>query len=377
MIYILYSNDYEVFLGGNHLSEAEVLIDTTENVLSACEEVDVPMTLFSDLACLWRYRELGFTDFPERVDQQLKQALKRGHDVQTHIHPHWFEADIVRDDKGASAYHFDLAKFLLGNWQTKPGETLKSSYVGIFQRAKAYLEDLLTPIKSDYACVSYRAGGYGIQPNVDLIFEALIESGYTIDSSIVPGMVLDSNVNTIDFRGVPREGNYLIDPAQGIEMAADRGVFEIPVMALRKGEARGLLARAFLRKLMRYFNKPSKPKHPGYPIQVSGTAAPKKSILREVLTELKLIQNGSYMLELGTDVDLMLTATRSYIKRYNSEGSDLFFSVSCHSKSTHPELLSAFKKYHLELKSIYGEKIKAITFQQADQLLKSKKRMTQ
>jgi len=46
MIYILYSNDYEVFLGGNFKPESKVLIDTTTDVLGVCDELGIPMTLF-------------------------------------------------------------------------------------------------------------------------------------------------------------------------------------------------------------------------------------------------------------------------------------------------------------------------------------------
>jgi len=77
------------FFGGYYHSESDVLIETTNHVLSTCEDIGIPMTLFCDLPCLWRYRELGLKSFPDLVDSQLKQAIVTGHDVQAHIHPHW------------------------------------------------------------------------------------------------------------------------------------------------------------------------------------------------------------------------------------------------------------------------------------------------
>jgi hypothetical protein len=117
MIYLLYSNDYEVFFGANYHPENEVLIETPERALSACEEIGVPMTLLCDLLCVWRYREQGHTLFPDSVDAQLKRAVQKGHDVQVHIHPHWPATGIIHDEQGIPGYEFELSKYLLGKKQ--------------------------------------------------------------------------------------------------------------------------------------------------------------------------------------------------------------------------------------------------------------------
>ena len=82
MIYILYSDDYEVPLGGNYAQEKDIVIDTTKQVLSTCDTMGIPITLFCDLVCLWRYRELGLSEFPNLIDLQLKSAIEKGNDVQ-------------------------------------------------------------------------------------------------------------------------------------------------------------------------------------------------------------------------------------------------------------------------------------------------------
>ena len=375
MIYILYSNDYEVFLGGNHVTEREVLVETSKKVLSACEEVDIPMTLFCVLACLWRYRELGYSEFPIAVEQQLKEALTHGHDVQAHIHPHWFETNITFNESGASKYDFELSKFLLGNWTPENGSELKEFCTDLFSRSKQYLENLLQAIDPTYECLAYRAGGYGIQPNIKQIFSALIESRYTIDSSVVPGMVLDSNVNHIDFTEVPEQGNYFIAPDSGLKQASAEGIFEIPVLALRQGQARWILAKSFLRKLVKHLTKSKPHRHLGFPIQLEEPKQKPHSVLKQLIDELKLVKRGWYMLELGTDAELMLEATKKYID-YHLRDDDLYFSVSCHSKSTYPELLDAMKNYHHSLKSIYGDQLKAITYGEAQAIMKAKEKDT-
>lgn len=370
MIYALYSNDYEVFLGGNYTSENEVLIKPTEDVLSACDEIGVPMTLFCDLACLWRYRELGKNEFPEAVDKQLVDALGRGHDVQTHIHPHWFETEISQNNEGYSAYNFDLSKFLLGNLVPKGNSTSYDMYVEIFKRAKLYLEQLLQPVNPNYQNIAFRAGGYGIQPHTKQIFKALSDVGYLIDSTIVPGMEYDSNVNRIDFTKVPTLGNYYVSPELGLDAAAGNGLFEIPVLALRPGEANWLLGMAFFRKILRYFGNHSKPKPLGYPIQSTDTSAKQPTLFRQILDELEIVKKGWMMMELSSDVKSMVAATRNYISLYSRTDEDLYFSVSCHSKSTNADILDAFKKYHKCLESIYGDEFKAISYQEAGLELK-------
>ncbi|MBF0128091.1 MAG: hypothetical protein HQM02_12890, partial [Magnetococcales bacterium] len=89
MLYILYSADYELYLGSNLQPEEEVLIQPTGRLLATCDRLHIPLTLFADLACLWRYRELGSTRFPDSAEAQLQNAIQRRHDVQTHLHPHW------------------------------------------------------------------------------------------------------------------------------------------------------------------------------------------------------------------------------------------------------------------------------------------------
>lgn len=233
VIYILYSDDYEVYLGGNYRPEDEVLVERTDHLLTTCEALDIPLTLFCDVPCLLRYRELRETAFPDAVDLQLKDAVQRGHDVQMHIHPHWSVAGLVRHADNSVSYEVDLSRFLLGNWYPDGGADLRIFCANLFKNAKSYLEDLLAPISDSYRCIAFRAGGYGLQPNSGEIVRALLDAGVLIDSSIVPGMVLTTNVNRVDFSNVPRKANYFISPALGLDHASDEGVYEIPVLALR------------------------------------------------------------------------------------------------------------------------------------------------
>ncbi|MBD3297502.1 MAG: hypothetical protein GF341_02525, partial [candidate division Zixibacteria bacterium] len=251
MINILYSNDYELYLGGNHLPEDEVLLRPTESLLAACEDLGIPMTNFVDVACLWRYRESGESSFPDAVDKQLTHALTRGHDVQAHVHPHWMDTNIVRGTNDMAHYETDPDTFLLAHCAQRAGRHLRDFTTGIATRIRRYLDDLLLPVDDDYRCVAFRAGGFGLQPGEHEIIGGLYDAGFRIDSSVVPGMREHTNVNRIDFSDVPTRGNYFIDANDGLTAAAQQGLFEIPVLAVGPSDARFALARTLIRKVAR------------------------------------------------------------------------------------------------------------------------------
>lgn len=137
MIYLLYSADYEVFMGKNNLKEADVLVKPTYQLLEKCNELEIPMTFFSDVLCLKRYRELGMNEFPDQVDTQMKDMIKSGHDVQVHIHPHWEKAEIENGQ-----WSYDLDRFLLGNYSSNSGEVLEYTEK-LVKSVVQYLTDLL------------------------------------------------------------------------------------------------------------------------------------------------------------------------------------------------------------------------------------------
>ena len=120
--------------------------------------------------------------------------MRRGHDVQTHLHPHW-----LRARREGRRWLTHTEHFLVGDLQL---ETTKA----LLARASSYLTDLLRPVDPHYACVAFRAGNYGLQPNVEAVFAALRETGYLLDSSVVPRFLLTNAVNRIDLRGRESSG---------------------------------------------------------------------------------------------------------------------------------------------------------------------------
>jgi hypothetical protein len=309
---VLYSADYELYLGENLLPETEVLVEPTWALLDACEAAGVPITLFCDVACLWRYRTDGDDAFPDAVEEQLRETVRRGHDVQAHLHPHWLHAQRV-DGRWTAP----LDTFLVG---------ALADPAPLLARAAAYLNELLRPVDPGYSCVAFRAGNYGIQPDHERVFAALRATGYTIDSSVVPGLKLRNEVNQVDFRGWPERSGPL------------HGLYEVPVASARFGPL-----DAVRRRLRR---PPSQPPR-GRTIQVASGAAPS---FTSRLFKLDL-------LELGPDTRRLRAITSRYLRRV---GSDVDFSFSCHPKMVGRLELEALIAYHGWLVRSYD--VEAIAF---------------
>ena len=353
MIYILLSNDYEVFFGRNLLPETEVLCAPTERLLESLDTADAPMTFFCDVACLWRYSETGHGDFTVAVEDQLRRIVAAGHDVQAHIHPHWLSAEIHRDADGTSYYSIDLNDFGLAGAARNRDQSTRDFTRDIALRAKSYLENLLTPERADYSCIAFRAGGYCIQPGAEKIFSGLRQAGYLIDSSIVPGMRLESNVNRIDFTNLSGPANYW---AKDVGHTGD-GLYEIPVGACFIGST--ALAGVTFRRMMKRRHEGA---HRGGVVQLNDAtnrAARLGVKLREVAGR---IARGWDLLELKNDARYLVLLTRRFIDEHCGED-PLLFSFSCHSKAADDVKCRALEQYVDDLRSIYGDKIRFISFQ--------------
>lgn len=366
MIFILYSNDYELFFGRNFRQEKDVLLEPTERLVAVCRDIGIPMTFFCDVACPWRYRELGFADFPADMEQQLVALVRQGHDVQAHLHPHWLHAQIVRDREGGTSFRFSPSDFLLGTHLDAEGERAYEFSRELLERARNYLVALLKPHDQDYRCIAFRAGGYGIQPDPASLLSALRDTGFIIDSSIAPGMVLANEINRIDFTRVPSKANYWLSPESGLFTTAAAGIFEIPVAAAYVGRT------ALVRNTMRTFllgrtnGNRSAGVSLGCPVQ--DTAEP-RGLFARAARYVARIGRGWGMLELCKNPQLMIDITRRYIDVVAEEGRDVFFSFSCHSKGIQRPHLDALVDYHQRLQHLYGSSLRAITYQKAAQLI--------
>jgi len=362
-IYILYSADYELFLGGNYCNETEVLINPTNKLLNIFDNLKIPVTLFADIFSLLRYKEEKLFNFPDSAENQLKDAIGRGHDVQSHVHPHWNFTQIEGNN-----YKVNLDYFLLGNLDNN-SELLYSKIRNYLIISRIYLNDLLRQVNNNYTCIAFRSGGYGLQPNSNIVIKALIDSGFIIDSSIVPDFILKSNVNIIDFSIVPKMANYYLDYDLSTPSVINKGIFEIPIASCKFNVIDhsfyqiNMLLKLFQNKMLP--GKLNNEKQKGYGIQ--------DTVIRSKHSKyykfLKSFNNRFYYLDCSTNDEKMFQCTKKYLTQFDSYNNDIFFSFNMHPKDMTKEHFKALENYHNKLKIFYQDTIQSISYQHAAEML--------
>jgi hypothetical protein len=374
-VYILYSADYELFLGGNYCDEKEVLIDPTYNLLNICDRLKIPLTLFVDIFSILRYKEFNLFSFPIAAENQLKDAIHRGHDVQSHVHPHW-NFTRIEDNK----YIVNGDYFLLGKLDTDK-EALYEKILTYLEISRNYLHNLLRQVTSDYHCIAFRSGGYGLQPNAPIVLKALKDAGFIIDSSIIPGLVDRNNVNEIDFSFVPKKSNYYLDNNLNSPSENNSGIFEIPIASCTLS-----LGETFLFQLSIIFNYASNKKNrkttnfpqrlKGYPFHFQQNTYPQNENPYYLSKFYKFLREFYYdrflELDCSTNHEKMILCTKKYLKQFDCDHDTIFFSCNMHPKMMTDEHFRALEKYHTILKQYFQENIQAISYQQAAEIIKNK-----
>lgn len=188
MIHLALSLDYEIFGNGAGDVMRDVVYPTSR-LLDICDRHGAKMTIMFEVGEYWAFgrcdeqlqRDLGYS--PSGVmKKQIIEATERGHDVQLHLHPQWIGAEYGRGVWQLRNSYWRLADLPDGFGS----EEQVTSITGALFRGKRTLEDVLKPVKADYKCVCFRAGGFYAQPSRHII-RAMKRVGLRADSSVVKG----------------------------------------------------------------------------------------------------------------------------------------------------------------------------------------------
>lgn len=223
MLNLFLTFDYELYLGENFKSHDEVLFKPTSQIIDMLEKEGVTSTFFADVCSVFQHQKYGLDDYAIKFSDQLREMIEHGQDVQLHIHPNWLRSSYVDDSWNIEIDHYKLHSFA-----SEDGE---DSIYNIIRRGKKYIEDCVRPISDTYRCKAYRAGGYCIQPEGELI-KALRDNGIYIDSSVAMHQMDDNGIGAIDYRAVPHSLGWNINADQGVlsPVEADKAdMYEIPV----------------------------------------------------------------------------------------------------------------------------------------------------
>lgn len=175
MINIIFTTDYEIH-GNGYGSPYHLMVEPTNRNLDLFDKYDAKLTIMADVAEIIRFRdhfnETGRDDFHYNgIMNQLKNSVQRGHDVQLHLHPTYFNAILEKNI-----------------WRQNPNSYVlaNESYDRLFEMIKVsknFLVDILREVNPGYECFVFRAGGWQMQPSKNIV-KALIDNCFLIDTSV-------------------------------------------------------------------------------------------------------------------------------------------------------------------------------------------------
>ena len=178
--------DYELFFGSQTGSPSKCLFEPTEALLGVLDRHEVSATFFVDVAYLdnaAKYDECR--DDVYAVVNHLRSLQSRGHELQLHIHPHWYYSVYE-----SGQWRIDTSKYKLADLSPEKAVDVVNACCKNFTEIAG-----INPL-------AYRAGGWCID-GFSAFSEALYQSGVRVDSTIYAGGRSSSNVQGYDFRGAP------------------------------------------------------------------------------------------------------------------------------------------------------------------------------
>lgn len=172
---LIFTIDYEIHGNGDG-SPSELMIEPTNRLMDLLDEFGAKLVIFADVGEILRFKEYLETyghdayDY-EAIVAQLQDALRRGHDVQLHIHSSYFGA------------RFENGKWQQ-NWKKYNLAGLEADEIrSIVATCKGFLEETLRPVKPDYSCYVFRAANWSMHPSPHIV-DALAGEGICIDTSV-------------------------------------------------------------------------------------------------------------------------------------------------------------------------------------------------
>ena len=204
--HLKFTLDYEIHGNGDG-NPLSLMVEPTERLMKLLEKYGQKVTIMADVAEILSFRryyeETGRDDFHVLdIENQLKDAVLRGHDVQLHIHSSWFKAEWNGKKWDQCIEEYNMAAL--------PRERID----GMVGRCVKYLEDLITPVKPDYKVWLFRAANWSMMPTKNL-YDILLKYGITADTSVYKGGIQGGNV-CYDYRNA--WSNLLSYPASSADI---------------------------------------------------------------------------------------------------------------------------------------------------------------
>jgi len=175
MFHIIFTLDYEIHGNGDG-SPYNLMIEPTNRMLKLFDRFGAKLTILADVAEIIKFKEYyeqyGTDDYYYfEIINQLKYAVKTGHDVQLHIHSGYFKSKFENKKWNQDWSEYNLAEL--------PFSRLNE----MISQCKTFLENELKEAKTDYKCNVFRAANWSMIPSKNII-KALTENDINIDTSV-------------------------------------------------------------------------------------------------------------------------------------------------------------------------------------------------
>ena len=231
---LVITDDWELFGDGSG-DYFRLQHDPALALLDACDQNGAKLTLMAEVAQYWAHQRIpDGKKIVEAWEQILQQAIRRGHDVQLHLHPQWDGA--TYDGR----WHLDLAKWSLTNL---PADKMHE----LLQRGKQTLETLL-----GHRVTGFRAGNWILKPS-NPAMDTLSKLGFRGDTSVVPGYTVEGSFGSVNYRDAASDYRPWFADSDDVARVAPRTpatLVEFPIYTERwpawkwkSGEKRARLAK--------------------------------------------------------------------------------------------------------------------------------------
>jgi hypothetical protein len=248
--HIVLSVDYEIFGNGTGDVRHHV-VHPAERLARLGEDHGVPFTFFFEVEeylAFARYadplkKELNY-DPACLMREQAVSLVRRGHDVQMHLHPQWYGARYERGQWTLDETHSTVDSLLKNQRQV-------TRYIA---DRKTVLDNMLAEAEPARRAQAYRAGAFAAQPGQRLL-KALADNHIVIESSVVRGLYRCTSEASFDYRNAP-SGKRLWTVSSDVSVEdTGGGIWEIPIHAVMRRRAMQASVRRFKAKFSKHVPK--------------------------------------------------------------------------------------------------------------------------
>lgn len=234
---IILSFDYELFFGDEPGTVQKSLLEPTEQLMFAMEEIGAKGNFFVDYLMLkYMMAESSQTrGEAQLIINQLKDMVRRGHRIELHLHPHWVDAKYVSGKWNFS----DFSHYCLNSFS-------KEEITSMFVEGTEFLESIAREVDPSYKIIAFRAGGWAILPFA-LMKEGFENAGIIVDSSVMQGCKIYANDMELDFINAPKESIYRFED-DVLQVNSDGHFVEAQICSFRFSVLPSLLAIHYARK---------------------------------------------------------------------------------------------------------------------------------